>query len=482
MIDTIEAALPIALPIAGTAVLLVASTHAVLTVRDSRSAAGWVGIIVSLPFIGALLYWLLGINRVKRRAVALLRGREPLSLMIDDPENPDSPSGLLRTVDLPELARAIDAVTVRPLVTGNTVTPLVNGDEAYPAMLEAIRGARHNITLTTYIFDRDRVGRRFVDALADAVRRGVEVRVLIDAVGARYSFPTIVRTLRRRGIMVERFNPTFFPPWRLTYSNLRNHRKILVIDGTVGFTGGMNIRHGHCVAEAPRRPVLDLHFRVEGPVVAHMQHTFAEDWAFVRGERLEGPRWFPPAPARPGEVIARGITDGPDLDMDKLKWSLLAALACAKRRVRIATPYFLPETELIAAFTMTRLRGVEVEVILSEKNNQLIAKWASDAVLPELVKAGCTIWKTLGPFDHSKVLIVDDSWVLIGSTNLDPRSLRLNFEFNVECHAPALAQRMHGILDVKRTGARRVTAETLAARGFLPRVRNGVARLFLPYL
>lgn len=481
MITTLEQVLPIALPIAGTAALLVASVHAVLHVRDSRSAAGWVGIIVALPFVGALLYWLLGINRVKRRAVALLRGHEPLRPQIDDPENPDSPSGLLRTVELPDLARAIDAVTVRPLISGNTVTPLVNGDEAYPAMLEAIAGARHSVSLTTYIFDRDRSGRRFVDALADATRRGVAVRVLIDAVGARYSFPTIVRTLRRRGVMVERFNPTFFPPWRLTYANLRNHRKILVVDGRVGFTGGMNIRHGHAVAQAPRHPVLDLHFRVEGPVVAHMQHTFAEDWAFVRGERLEGEAWFPPV-SRPGEVIARGITDGPDLDMDKLKWSLLAALACARRRVRIATPYFLPETELIAAFTTTRLRGVEVEIILSEENNQLLAKWASDALLHELVRAGCTIWKTLGPFDHSKVLVVDDSWVLVGSTNLDPRSLRLNFEFNVECHSRELAHRMHAILDVKRTGARRLTMDHLAAVGLLRRVRNGVARLFLPYL
>lgn len=481
MISTLEELLPIALPIAGTSVLLIASIHAVLHVRDSRSAAGWVGIIVALPFVGALLYWLLGINRVKRRAVALLRGHEPLRPVVDDPANPDSPSGLLRTIELPELARAIDAVTVRPLVSGNTITPLANGDEAYPAMLEAIRGARRSVSLTTYIFDRDAVGLRFVDALADATRRGVAVRVLVDAVGARYSLPTIVRTLKRRGVPVERFNPTLFPPWRLTYSNLRNHRKILVVDGRLGFTGGMNIRHGHCVAESPRHPVLDLHFRIEGPVVAHMQHTFAEDWAFVRGERLAGEAWFPPV-TRPGDVIARGITDGPDLDMDKLKWSLLAALACARRRVRIATPYFLPETELIAAFTTTRQRGVEVEIVLSERNNQLLAKWASDALLHELVRAGCTIWKTLGPFDHSKVLVVDDSWVLVGSTNLDPRSLRLNFEFNVECHCPELAQRMHAILDVKRTGARRVTLDHLEGAGLLPRIRNGVARLFLPYL
>lgn len=485
----VDDVLPVALPIAGTLVLLLAVTHALLWVRDSRAAAGWVGIIVALPFVGALIYWTLGINRVKRRAVALLRSRQlpaPAHSDSGDPDDPMSPSGLLRTVEHPGLVRLLDAITARPLLTGNAVTPLVDGDEAYPAMLEAIERADKSVTLMTYIFDRDQSGMRFVRALAAARRRGVEVRVLIDAVGARYSFPSIVRTLKAHDIEVARFNPTFFPPWRWTYAQLRNHRKVMVVDGTVGFTGGMNLRHGHCVAERPRRPVLDLHFRVEGPVVAHMQRIFAEDWAFTTRERLEGAPWFVPLAPLSGrddaDVLARGVSDGPDFDIDKLRWALLGALACAERRVRIATPYFLPESDLIAAITTTLLRGVEVEVILSEANNQLLAKWASEAQLPELLQAGCVIWKTPGPFDHSKVLIVDDSWVLIGSSNLDPRSLRLNFEFNVECHSRSLASQIHAILDAKRTGARRVTIGELRSHGLLRRLRSGVARLFLPYL
>jgi len=487
----LEDVLPVALPIAGVLALVLAATHAVLNVRDARAATGWVGIIVVLPLVGAILYWLLGINRVHRRAVALLRGRELHVPKIDDPADPDSPSGLLRTVALPDLARLIDVVTVRSLLRGNAVTPLVNGDEAYPAMLAAIASARHTVTLATYIFDRDKAGLRFVDALAAAVRRGVQVRVLVDAVGARYSFPTIVRTLAGRRVPVARFNPTLFP-WRWTYANLRNHRKIMVVDGHVGFTGGMNFRQGHCVAEAPRRPVLDLHFKIEGPVVAHMQRTFVEDWAFATHERLEGSAWFPPLqpvtdePSQSGprihDVVARGISDGPDIDIDKMRWAIHGALACAKQRVRITTPYFLPESDLIAAMITAVMRGVEVEVIVSEKNNQLVAKWASEALLPELVNAGCSVWKTLGPFDHSKVVVVDESWVLIGSTNFDPRSLRLNFEFNIECHSPELARHMSAIVDVKRTGGRLVTTAQLAQVGLLRRVRSGLARLFLPYL
>lgn len=470
--------LPILLPVLGVALLVLASTHAIMRVRDVRAAVGWVAIIVLLPFVGALLYWLLGINRVQRRAVALLRGREPV--MREAAVGPE----LDVFTHLTELARLTDRVTFRPLLSGNRVTPLVDGDVAYSAMLDAIEGATHSVSLVTYIFDRDEVGLRFVDALSRAKNRGVAVRVLVDAVGARYSFPTIVATLKRRGVRVARFNPTFLP-WRWVYANLRNHRKICVVDGRLGFTGGMNLREDHLVSALPpgrtRYPVRDLHFALEGPVVAHLQRTFAEDWLFVTGERLAGDLWFPRL-APVGDVFCRGITDGPDVDIDKLKWCILGGIACARRRVRIATPYFLPEGELIAAITTARLRGVEVDIVLSERNNQALVRWACDAILPELVRAGCRVWKTVGPFDHSKLMVVDDAWVLLGSSNLDPRSLRLNFEFNVECHDASLGRDMAALLEEKQALGRLVTAEELAGYSWLRRFRDRVARLGVPYL
>lgn len=473
MNDVLEL-LPILLPLIGAALLVMAATHAVMRVRDVRAAVGWVAIIVLLPFVGAVLYWLLGINRVQRRAVALLRGREPVAR-----ETAVGPELDVFT-HLTELARLTDRVTFRPLLAGNRVTPLVDGDAAYPAMLAAIESATHSVSLVTYIFDRDEVGLRFVDALARARNRGVAVRVLVDAVGARYSFPTIVATLKRRGVRVARFNPTFLP-WRWVYANLRNHRKICVIDGRIGFCGGMNLREDHLLSTRPRHPVRDLHFQLEGPVVAHLQRTFAEDWLFTTGERLAGDLWFPRL-APLGDVFCRGITDGPDVDIDKLKWCILGGIACARRRVRIATPYFLPETELIAAITTARLRGVEVDIVLSERNNQALVRWACDAILPELVRAGCRVWKTAGPFDHSKLMVVDDAWVLLGSSNLDPRSLRLNFEFNVECHDPALGRDMAALLEAKQGLARLVTAEELAGYSWLRRFRDRLARLGVPYL
>jgi cardiolipin synthase len=277
-----------------------------------------------------------------------------------------------------------------------------------------------------------------------------------------------------------RFNPTILP-WRWTYANLRNHRKICVIDGRVGFTGGINFRRDHVLAKHPRHPVRDLHFRVEGPVVAHMQRTFAEDWMFVTRERLEGDAWFPALSAA-GDVFARGVTDGPDIDIDKLKWCIMGAFACARRRVRLASPYFLPESELVAAITTARLRGIEVDIVLSEKNNQAPVRWACDAILPDLVAAGCRVWKTLGPFDHSKLMVVDDTWVLLGSCNLDPRSLRLNYEFNIECHDASLGRDLAYLLEVRCEGARLVTLAELRAYSWLRQLRNRFARLFVPYL
>lgn len=458
--------------------VLGAGGHAVLHKRDHRAAVGWVALILALPILGALIYTVLGINRVQRKAQALYRGHTPL--------NPTpSMATLMATTSVAhphrrELSQLVSRVAGRPLLTGNQVTPLQNGDAAYPAMLDAIATAERSVTLMSYIFDRDTIGRRFVAALGDAHDRGVAVRVLVDAVGARYSFPSIIGALRARGVLTARFNRTLLP-WRWAFANLRNHRKILVCDGLVGFTGGMNIRDGHLVGADPKHPVTDLHFRVEGPVVSQMQAAFAEDWHFVTEEALSGERWFPDAELA-GDTHARGIADGPDADFGALRWTILGAVQSAQRRVRIQSPYFLPEGDLIAALILAALRGVEIEIFVPGQNNQALVAWACDAILPQLLRRGCRVWKTAPPFDHTKLVIVDDDWVLLGSTNLDPRSLRLNFEYNLECYSSDLAGALHTLLDDKRVEARPVTLEGLTGAHILKRVRNGVARLFTPYL
>jgi cardiolipin synthase len=347
-------------------------------------------------------------------------------------------------------------------------------------MLDAIKAATRSVSLATYIFDNDRSGRRFVEALGDAVKRGVQVRVLIDDAGARYSLPSILHPLRHARVPVARFLPTL-APWRLMTMNLRNHRKIMVVDGRVGFTGGMNLREGNLVAEQPRSPVQDLHFRLEGPAVAQLQETFADDWAFATKEKLSGDAWFPKL-SPGGPVVARAIPDGPDENFEKLRLTILGALACAETSVYILTPYFLPDPAVVSALSVAALRGVRVEIILPGQNNLPVVHWASRAMWWQVLQRGCRIWLTPPPFDHSKLMVVDGQWALLGSANWDARSLRLNFEFNLECYDYGLATRLEALLRRKLTEAKEITLKEIDSRSLPERLRDGSARLLTPYL
>ena len=309
------------------------------------------------------------------------------------------------------------------------------------------------------------------------MKRGVEVRVLVDAVGSRYTWPPILGRLRRAGVRAARFLPSLMP-YRLPFANLRNHRKLLVVDGRVGFTGGMNIRKHFWPGE---HAAVDLHFRVDGPLVGQLQETFAEDWAFTTREHLSGEAWFPPLSAA-GGVLARGIADGPDEDFESLRTVLLGALATARTSVRIITPYFLPDTALITALSVAALRGVQVDILLPEKGNLPVVQWATYAQLWQVLQPGCRIFLTAPPFDHTKLMVVDGVWSLIGSANWDPRSLRLNFEFNVECYDAALALELEGVVAARLRNARRLTMAQVDARSLPARLRDGLARLLSPYL
>jgi cardiolipin synthase len=462
---------------------MLATGHAVLNKRDSRSAIAWVGFVWLVPLVGAVLYFIFGVNRLRHKA-ALLRGN--LERYRSEAAQPEClPEELQR--HLPEhgehlqmLARVVGGVVGRPLLPGNRIDPLVNGDEAYPAMLEAIQNARQTISFVTYIFDRDEVGLAFVHALGEAARRGVEVRVLIDAMGILYSWPTILHALRREGVKHARFLPPL-AVWHLMSLNLRIHRKILVADGRVGFTGGMNIRVGHCLQRQPHHPVQDLQFRVQGPVVTQLQEVFADDWQFTTGESLRGAAWFPQTGSA-GPVLARGVTDGPDENFEKLLWTLLGALAIARSSVRIMTPYFLPDPVLISALSLAAMRGVQVDIILPSRLNLPFVLCASRAMWSQVLQHGCRLWLTPPPFDHSKLMLVDGCWVLLGSANWDARSLRLNFEFNLECYDVELARRLEQWVETKRKGAHPVTLDEVNGRSLPARLRDGLARLLTPYL
>jgi cardiolipin synthase len=455
-----------------------ASGHAVLNKRDTRSATIWIGVIWTLPALGPLLYLALGVNRIRRHAIQLgvhKNFSRPVPENLGEPEHDGAEH-------LKHIAQVVSRVATQPLTTDNQIIPLINGDEAFPAMLTAIDSAKYSISLCSYIFDNDDSGRQFVTALQRATQRGVAVRILVDAAGTRYSFPPITWKLRHAQIPFAKFLPTsLLTPWRVATINLRNHRKLLIIDGQIAFTGGMNIRQGNVLNSFTRHPVQDLHFRVTGPVVTELQEVFANDWAFTVGEVLNGEKWFP-SQTEMGNVIARAVPDGPDADFENARWTLLAALAEAQNSVKIVTPYFLPDSALITALNLAALRGVRVDIILPEKNNLPFVHWASRAMWWQVLERGCHVWLTPPPFDHSKLMVVDGHWVLLGSANWDARSLRLNFELNVECYSREFAQQMEQIIAKKIAAAREVTLAEVDGRSLLAKLRDAIARLFSPYL
>lgn len=463
------AALTILIPV-------LATGHIVFTKRDTKAAIGWVGVVWLAPYLGTVLYLILGINRIRRRA----------SRLRPAPAHPRTrrPEGRKRTAgeggEDRTFSDLVANITGLPLTTGNAVTPLINGEAAYPEMIGAIEGARTSVALSTYIFDNDPAGTMFADALSSAVNRGVEVRVLVDSMGGRYTFPRMMSRLNRRGIPTAEFLHSFIP-WRMTYLNLRNHRKIMVVDGRTGFTGGMNIRKGHLVEGAPRGAIQDLHFRVEGPVVGQLMDVFAEDWAFSSGEVLSGDAWFPDL-EEVGDVAARGISAGPDEAFDRLRWVMMAALAEARHSVRIVTPYFVPEEVTLTALNLAAMSGIDVDILVPERNNLRLVQWASNSYMPQLLARGCRIWQTPPPFDHTKLMLVDDRWAFIGSANWDPRSLFLNFEFNLECYGKALVAELNDLFEAKRATARAVTREDLRKRPLAVKLRDGIARMLSPYL
>ena len=458
-----------------------AAVHIALTKRDVRAAIAWVGVVIFSPFLGPVLYFVVGINRIRQTRIKshrdrlLKEGADHTSVTVSD---------LARhaAVQCLSLKKASDTVTRFPLCGGNEIIPLNGGDQAYPAMLAAIDAATDSVLLQTYIFDNDIVGHRFSDSLIAALQRGVRVRVLIDSIGVRYSHPTIVHRLRGKGVTVELFE-TNAVTWRMPYANMRCHRKILVVDGAQGFAGGMNIREEFLTEIGHDHTARDIHFRMRGPIVAQLLVVFCHDWLFSTGEQLKLGDWVASEPAfMPADMAARCVPSGPDREIESTHKVLLAACAVAQKHIRIQSPYFLPDQVLIGALTTAARRGVQVDIVIPGKNNLRLIQYAMMAQIDQIIETGCRVWKGSGNFDHSKLMTVDDSWSLIGSSNWDSRSLRLNFEIDIEVYDRRLAGWINDAIDNEIVHAQRVTFDSLRKQGLLATLRNKLIWLASPYL
>ena len=328
----------------------------------------------------------------------------------------------------PEFRQAAGSLLGPNFVPGNNITTLVNGNQIFPAMLGAIRSAKHSISFETYVFQDGEIARQFTDALAERAQSGVKVHAILDAQGTQKMGRQNLERLRNAGVQVAKYHSVFWPDPR-RYNN-RTHRKLLIIDGKIGFVGGVGIADlwtGN--ADSPQH-WRDNHYKVIGPVVAQLQATFATSWLKTRGQVLHGADYFPPL-APTGPYLAQAIRSG--AHNENLDLMYLLAIASAQKTLRIENPYFLPDDLMRKELTEAAKRGVKVEVVVPGKRiDQKLVRLASRRHWPELIRAGVRIFEYEPTMVHVKLMIVDDIFVSVGSGNFDNRSIRLNDEANLD--------------------------------------------------
>jgi len=452
------------------AIAATVTVHTLINKRDVPAAIGWIGMAWLAPVFGALLYLGFGVNRVKRRARRLKGSGRNIG--------PPATGDISSADPIERLKIAVGSITGQDMAIGKVTAVLDCGDQAYPQMLAAIDGAKFSVTLSTYIFRTDELGLQFIGALVRAHRRGVRTRILIDGFGGGFLRSSAYHELRKQGVPVARFQHSTLP-WKMPFLDLRLHKKSLVVDGDCAFVGGLNIGAENLIEKRPKAAVRDLHFRVEGTVVRQIQQEFEDDWSFTTREtQIEAGSLRKAGPS--DGVAARTIVAGPDQEVDQLVLVLLSAINSARRSIRIATPYFLPDEQLVTALQLAAFRGVETHLVFPAANNHLLVAWAAQTHIRPLLQAGCRLWRSPPPFDHSKLMTIDGEWSLIGSANWDMRSLRLNFELTVEFYDAALANEFAEIIDARCVEP--ISLAEIDSRPFIVKLRDAAARLAMPYI
>jgi cardiolipin synthase len=375
----------------------------------------------------------------------------------------------------PQFLRAMTHLLGAPVVPGNRVTALLNGDQAFPAMLEAIRLAKRSINLEAYIFWSGEVGNAFGAALSERARAGVATHVLVDWVGSKKMDDALLKQMRSAGVKVVKYHPLRW--YNLERFNNRTHRKLLVVDGQVGFTGGLGIADLYLGHAQDRDHWRDAQFRAEGPVVGQMQATFLENWLATGGVLLDGAEYFPKLDSV-GSQAAQAVQSSPGGGTENLRLMFLLAISSASRSILISNSYFVPNSLTVAMLVDARRRGVTVEIIVPGPIlDAPLVRRASRAEWGPLLGAGVKIYEYQPTMYHNKVMVVDDYWVSVGSTNFDNRSFRLNDEANLNVFDEEFARAQAGVFAMDRSRSRRVTLEDWRRRPIGERLEELVARM-----
>ncbi len=453
-------------------VLLVCIPWVLLTKKDPTSATAWCLLVIFLPIVGGLLFWVFGYNyllhqmRYRRFKPSLFRERH----LTQEDLGPADPANLAH------IARSVRAF---PVVGGNAVTCYRETSAAFADLLAAIEGARHHVHLEYFILRSDATGMQLLEVLTKKAKEGVQVRLLYDAMGGLHFKRSALVPLTEAGGEVAVFLP-LNPLRSLIRVSLRNHRKIAVVDGRVAFTGGMNIGDEY-LGKGRLGYWRDAVLRIEGPAAGQLQRVFCEDWEFATRTRLEGTEYFPTLEAA-GSSTLQVASSGPDQEVNTIREIYFAAILAARKRVWIASPYVIPDAGLFDALRLARHRGVDVRVLSLARPDHYVSYYAGRYYAAELLGMGVKVYQYQRGMMHAKTILVDSEWAMVGSANLDNRSLHLNFEVGCLLHDANLAAGLEEEFLRDLEVSVPMDHAVLARRTLAGRVLDNACRLLAPTL
>ena len=458
----------------------VAAIYMIMQRRSSQATLAWIFVLAFTPLVGVLLYFFFGPRRFERRKRRRARAHREVERRTREDEA--AAAGHDEVVErLMALGESSVGIAGRPRTA--EVAVHLGGRAKYAALEAAIGAATHHVHLEYYIWEPDETGTRLRDALCARADDGVEIRVLVDGFGSSKAHERFWAPLREAGGDVRRFNALSLARWRPRMANFRTHRKIAVIDGRVGFTGGMNVSSVHSEEAAGAEAWRDTHLELGGPGVRGLQVVFFEDWHYAGGDAPDIEDYLPaPGDVAPGGHVIQVISSGPDENLDAIHKVFFSSIAGAGERVYLTTPYFVPDEATFHALTTAALRGADVRILVPLGGDVPLVAAAARSYYPELLEAGARIWEYGPPVLHAKTLVVDDTVAQVGTANFDNRSFRLNFEVAVNLYDAGLCDELAATFERDLARAHEVTLEMVRGERFHRRLLSSAARLFSPIL
>lgn len=452
----------------------------ILERRDPARTLAWLLILIFIPVFGFILYLTIGRQFRKRHQTAKKR---KLNEYIFPPDG--SPTENILTLNsIPESKERLMGLILNntnfPVTQYNDIKVLTDGEQIFPAMLEAIETAKEHIHLETYILRSDNIGTKIIEALLRKVSEGVKVRVIYDGLGSRFLGKTYLQSLRDAGVNIQPFFPVKLS-FLHNHINYRNHRKILVVDNSIGFLGGVNIGDEYLGCDPQFGHWRDTHLRIYGNAVCFLNHIFLQDWYFITKEKRE--EVFPVVLSRnPGNKLVQITASGPDTHWEAIMQVYYYAIATAEKSIFLTSPYFIPNESILTALKTAALSGVDVKILLPANPDHKILYWAAMSYLEELLEAGVEIYLYQKGFIHAKVLTVDGIVSTVGSANMDQRSFKLNFEVNALIYDEETAQRLENDFRNDLQYSEQLLTEAFKERPLPRRVIESAARLLSPLL